>query len=427
VPGAGGAYRLTRLPSGVRVITAPMRERASVSVSVMFGVGSRYEEPERGGLSHFIEHMLFKGAERYPNAKALSEAIEGVGGVLNAATDRELTMLWAKVPAGRLALAVQVLGDMAFSSTFDPAELAKERQVVIEELRMYIDNPQEYVGTLFDEVMWPDHPLGRDVAGTEETVRSFERADCLRYLAEHYHPDSVVVSLAGAVDHDSALELVAEAVGGWGTGPRPSMLPAKPAPAAPEVRLLNRRTEQANLIIGCRAPGYRDEDRFVLDVINIILGEGMSSRLFLELRENRGLAYDVHSFTVKLWDSGALGVYLGCEPRQARAALVAAVAELRRLAEEPVSDEELGRAREYARGRLVLHLEGTNSMCSYLGQQELLGGEILLPETVVARIEAVTADDVRRLAASLLEGGLRGAVIGPFRDAEKFMTIVAGT
>ena len=255
MPGAGGAYRLTRLPSGVRVITAPMRERASVSLSVMFGVGSRYEEPERSGLSHFIEHMLFKGARRYPTAKALSEAIEGVGGVLNAATDRELTMLWAKVPAGRLGLAVEVLGDMAFHSTFEPGELTKERQVVIEELRMYVDNPQEYVGTLFDEVMWPDHPLGRDVAGTEETVRTFERDDCLRYLAEHYHPDSVVVSVAGAVEHDAALEVVAGAMGGWGDGARPAMLPAVPAPPTGEVRLVNRRTEQANLIIGCRAPG----------------------------------------------------------------------------------------------------------------------------------------------------------------------------
>jgi predicted Zn-dependent peptidase len=411
----------------VRVITAPMRERASVSVAVMFGVGSRYEEPERNGISHFIEHMLFKGARRYPTAKALSEAVEGVGGVLNAATDRELTVLWAKVPAGRLGLAVEVLGDMAFQSSFDPAELEKERQVVIEELRMYVDNPQEYVGTLFDEVMWPNHPLGRDVAGTEETVRSFERDDCLQYLAEHYHADSVVVSLAGAVEHESALELVESAMGSWGAGDRPPMQPAQAPPDTAEMRVLNRRTEQANLIVGARAPGYLHADRFALDVLNIILGEGMSSRLFLELRENRGLAYDVHSFTVKLWDSGALGIYLGCEPRRARAALAAALAELRRLADEPVGEEELSRAREYARGRLVLHLEGTNSMSSYLGQQELLGGEILLPETVVERIQAVTAEDVRRLAASMLADGLRGAVIGPFRDAEKFVTVLAAS
>jgi predicted Zn-dependent peptidase len=419
---AGTLYRLTRLPSGVRVITAPMRERASASVTLMFGVGSRHEPPERGGISHFVEHMLFKGGRRYPTAKAISETIEGVGGVLNAATDRELTMLWAKVPADRLGLAVEVLGDMAFHSVFDPAELVKERQVVIEELRMYRDNPQDYVGTLFDEVMWPDHPLGRDVAGTEETVRTFERDDCLRHLDEHYHSESVVVSVAGAVEHDAVVELVAAAVGRWGDGARPPAMPARPAPAGSEMRVLNRRTEQANLMIGARAPGYLDRERYALDVLNIVLGEGMSSRLFLELRENRGLVYDVHSFTVKLSDSGALGIGLGCEPRQARRALEAAVAELRRLAEEPVGDEELGRAREYARGRLLLQLEGTNSMGSYLGQQELLCGEVLLPETVVERVDAVTAEEVRRLAGRVLAGGLRGAVIGPFRDAEKFMT-----
>jgi predicted Zn-dependent peptidase len=199
-------------------------------------------------------------------------------------------------------------------------------------------------------------------------------------------------------------------------------MPARPAPAGPEMRVLNRRTEQANLMVGARAPGYLDRERYALDVLNIVLGEGMSSRLFLELRENRGLVYDVHSFTVKLSDSGALGIGLGCEPRQARRALEAAVAELRRLAEEPVGDEELGRAREYARGRLLLQLEGTNSMGSYLGQQELLCGEVLLPETVVERVDAVTAEEVRRLAGRVLAGGLRGAVIGPFRDAEKFMT-----
>jgi len=256
-------------------------------------------------------------------------------------------------------------------------------------------------------------------------VRTFEREDCLRYLAEQYHADSVVGTVAGAVEHERALELVAAATGGWGAGARPAMQPAAPPAEVPQMRLLNRRTEQANLIVGSRAPGYRDADRYALDVLNIILGEGMSSRLFLELRENRGLAYDVHSFTVKLWDSGALGIYLGCEPRRARDALSAAVAELRRLADEPVGDDELCRAREYARGRLVLHLEGTNSMSSYLGQQELLGGEILLPETVVQRIEAVGLEDVRRLARQILDGGLRGAVIGPFRDAEKFMTVLA--
>jgi predicted Zn-dependent peptidase len=420
VPGVDGAYRLTRLPSGARIITAPMRERASVALAVMFAVGSRYEEPERAGLAHFIEHMVFKGSRRYPTAKAISEAIEGVGGVLNAATDKEATLFWAKVPAGKFALAADVLCDMVFHAGLDAAEVAKERLVVIEELRMYMDNPQDYVHTLFDEVMWPDHPLGRDTAGTEATVRSFQRDDCLRYLGEHYLGANIVVSVAGAIEHDEALSLLQPLVEAWGSGPAPTPPPA-PAPAeTPRLRFLNKRTEQANVVLGTHGVSYLDEDRFAIDLLNAVLGEGMSSRLFLSLREDQGLAYDVHSFTIKHHDAGALGVYLGCEPKRATKAVQAAVRELAALADTPVGDEELAKAREYSKGRLLLQLEGTSSLCNYLGQQELLTGEILLPDEVVRRIDAVTPADIQRVARRLLGGGLRAAVIGPFRQPERF-------
>lgn len=420
MPGVDGAYRLTRLPSGARIITAPMRERASVAIAVMFAVGSRYEEAERAGLAHFIEHMVFKGSQRYPTAKDISEAIEGVGGVLNAATDKEATLFWAKVPAGKFALAADVLCDMVFRAGLDAAELAKERLVVIEELRMYMDNPQDYVHTLFDEVMWPDHPLGRDTAGTEQTVRSFERDDCLRYLGEHYRADNVVISVAGAIEHDEALAVLEPIVSAWGTGGA-SLPPPAPRPAeSPALKLVNKRTEQANVVLGTHGVSYMDEDRFAVDMLNAVLGEGMSSRLFLHLREDEGLAYDVHSFTIKHHDAGALAVYLGCEPRRAVKAVQAAVGELTSLASTPVGDEELAKAREYSKGRLLLQLEGTSSLCNYLGQQELLTGEILLPDEVVRRIDAVTPDDILRVARRLLTGGLRAAVIGPFRQPERF-------
>jgi predicted Zn-dependent peptidase len=425
VSGADGAYRLTRLPSGARIITAPMRERASVAIAVMFAVGSRYEEPERAGLAHFIEHMVFKGSTRYPTAKDISEAIEGVGGVLNAATDKEATLFWAKVPQGKLQLSADVLCDMVFRAGLDAAELAKERLVVIEELRMYMDNPQDYVHTLFDEVMWPDHPLGRDTAGTEETVRSFERDDCLRYLREHYRGDNVVVSVAGAVEHDEVLEVLAPVVGAWGEGPPIPAPPAPPPAQAPRLRLVNKRTEQANVVLGAHGISYLDEDRFAVDMLNAVLGEGMSSRLFLHLREDEGLAYDVHSFTIKHRDAGALGIYLGCEPRRAIKAAQAAVRELTQLTETPVGDVELAKAREYSKGRLLLQLEGTSSLCNYLGQQELLTGEILLPDEVVRRIDAVSSDDIMRVARRLLDNGLRAAVIGPFRQPERFEALVS--
>jgi predicted Zn-dependent peptidase len=420
-------HRLTRLAGGARVITAPMRERASVSVALLVAAGSRYEQPEKRGVAHFIEHMVFKGSERYPTARHISEAVEGVGGVLNAATDKEMTMFWAKVPAEHQSLAIEVLGDMVFHSSFDTGEIAKERQVVIEELRMYQDNPQEHVSTLFEEAMWPDHPLGWDTAGNEESVRAIERDDCMAFLARHYHADRIVASMAGAIDHGDALAQVSEALGAWGNGAVPSYQPAEPVADGERLKLQNRRTEQANVCIGARSASYTDPQRFAVDLMTAVLGEGMSSRLFLHLREDRGLAYDVHAFTVKHRDSGAIGIYIGCEPRRAAAATEAAVAELEQLAGEPVGELELRKARALILGRLLLQLEGTSSLATFLGQQELLTGEILLPDELVRRIEAVSADDVQRAAVAALDAGLRGAVIGPFAKPDKFEKILART
>jgi predicted Zn-dependent peptidase len=424
---SAAGHRLTRLPGGARVITAPMRERSSVSIAFLVAAGSRYEEPQNRGLAHFIEHMVFKGGARFPSARAISEAIEGVGGALNAATDKEMTMFWAKVPASHQALAIEVLGDMVFHAGLDAAEIAKERQVVIEELRMYQDNPQEHVSTLFEEAMWPDHPLGWDTAGSEETVRDIERDACLGFLTRHYHADRVVASVAGATDHATALAQLSDALGSWGDGAAPEYRRALPAPEGERLRFQNRRTEQANLCIGARSASYTDPDRFAVDVLTSVLGEGMSSRLFLHLREDRGLAYDVHAFTVKHRDSGALGIYIGCEPRRAGAAAEAAVAELEQLATEPVGEEELRKVRALILGRLLLQLEGTSSMGNFLGQQELLTGEILLPDELVRRVEAVSAADVQRAAAGVLEAGLRGAVIGPFSKPDKFEKILTRT
>jgi predicted Zn-dependent peptidase len=423
---AADTHQRIELAGGARLITAPMRERASVAVALMFAAGSRQEEAAESGIAHFIEHMFFKGSERYRTSKDISQAIEGVGGVLNAATDKELTVCWAKVPAGHLQLALDVLGDMAFRARFDDEEIAKERQVVIEELRMYQDNPQDYVHTLFEEVMWPDHPLGWDTGGREETVRGFTREDCLRHLRTYYHSDALVISVSGAITHEDALSAVGAAVGTWGEGQRPAWRDAEPLPSGPRLRLQQRRTEQANIVIGTRAASYLDPDRYAVDVLNTVLGEGMSSRLFLELRENLGLVYDVHSFTVKHCDSGALAIYIGCEPRQAAQAITAALDEWRGLAAGAIPEEELGKAREYAKGRMLLQLESTNAVCNFLGQQELLMGEILTPAEIVARIDAVTAEDVQRVAATMLSGGVHGAVIGPFRSEAKLLKAMAG-
>lgn len=399
-----------------------MRERASAALAVMVGAGSRHEPEDRAGLAHFIEHMVFKGAEAHPDARAISEAIEGVGGVLNAATDKEMTMFWAKVPAEHVDLAADVVGDMVWHSRFDPVEIEKERDVVVEELRMYLDNPQEWVGTLFEEALWPGHPLGRDTVGTEETVRVLGRDDCLAFQRSHYCADATVVSVAGAVDGDRAIAAAERALGALnGVRHAPALEEtAVMAPPSERLRLITKRTEQANICVGARSRSYTDPERFAVDVMVTILGEGMSSRLFQRVREDLGLAYDVHAFTVRHRDTGAIGIYIGCEPRRADAALRVALSELESLATTHVTDAELERAQAYSSGRLRVQLEGTSALCTYLGQQELLTGEILTPDEVIARIRAVTVEDVRRQAAEALESGLVGAVIGPFAKPDKF-------
>jgi len=398
-----------------------------VAIAFMVGVGSRHESESQSGISHFVEHMVFKGGHRYPTARDVSEAIEGVGGVLNAATDREATVFWTRVPVAKLGLAVSVLSDMLLSPALDEAEVVKERQVVIEELRMYQDNPQDYVQIAFDALMWPEHPLGWDVAGREETVLSFTGADCRTHLEQHLLPSTLVVSISGGFETPDAVGMIDEAIGSWAARRRAEPAPALPAtpPSGAPLRVIRRSAEQANILVGARAPSYNDPDRHVAEILNVILGEGMSSRLFLELREQRGLVYDVHSFMSRMSDTGVLGIGLACEPRHAATALDAAVVELRKLAEAPVSDAELTKAREYAKGRLLLQLESTSALCEYAGQQLLLQGKIIEPDELVARLESVEAREVSELAARLLSAGLRAAVVGPFRSETRFEKAIA--
>ncbi|MFN2452398.1 MAG: M16 family metallopeptidase [Candidatus Dormibacteria bacterium] len=418
-------YRLTRTPGGARVIVAPMRERASVSLSLMVAAGSRHEPAERAGIAHFLEHIVFKGGHRYPSARLVSEAVESVGGSLNAATDEETTTFWAKVPEAHLQLAAGVLADIVFSPVLEEAEVVKERGVVIEELRMYRDSPSDHVNTLFDEVMWPGHAFGRDVAGTEATVATFTAADCRDFLRQGYGARNLVVSIAGAVDENQAAAAVAEMLDtAWGDGGRPDPGPVPAAAAAERLRFEGRRTQQVNLMLGCRAGGYADDDRYAVDVLNTVLGEGMASRLFLEVRERLCLAYEVHSFAIKHSDTGALAIFVGCEPKRVEAAVVAVRSELQRLVREPVADDELRRAQAAMTGRLSLQLESTSALASYLGEQELLTDEILTPEEVARRIDAVTAADLQRVARRLCADGLRAAAIGPLRRPERLIALL---
>jgi predicted Zn-dependent peptidase len=408
------------------VVSAELPDRPSITLAALFRVGSRYESDAMAGVSHFLEHMFFKGSARYGSAKEIAEAIEGVGGVLNAGTEKELTMYWARVPKNKAKLAVDVLGDMLFAPLLDPVELEKERLVVLEEIRMYQDSPQDHVHSLFEQISWPNHPLGRDVAGTEASVRGLSREDLLGYLDRHYLLRNLVVTVAGPLSHREAIDLISPHLKARGNGAAPPVfLPSTSNGTKPHVLLKSKKTEQAHVCLGVHAPSYMDKDRYIIDILNTVLGEGMSSRLFLEVRERLSLAYDVHSYVNKLYDTGVLGVYAGTEPRQAARAVAAIVSELRRLCEEPVKEAELTKAREFYKGRLLLQMESTSSVATWYGGQEALMGTIQGVEETMAQIDRVTADDLTRVARELFSQSLQLAVIGPFRSEAPFLKQIA--
>lgn len=409
-------HTLETLDRGVTLVTAPLLERNSASIALMFKVGSRYEAPGLAGVSHFVEHMLFKGSTQYPDAMAVAESIEGIGGDLNAATDKEVTMYWARVAGDQLDRAVDVLSDIVQRPNLDPREADKEREVILEELRMYLDAPAEHVHTVFEAILWPDHPLGVDVAGTPASVTAIGVEDMRHHINRHYLASDLVIAVAGNVDHARIRESVEDALAALPSGEAPSYVPAAPLEAG-VVELLTRPTEQAHLVLGGRSVSYLDPDRYAVDLMTTILGSGMSSRLFQEIRERLGLCYDIHAFCGRLADSGSAGVYIGTEPAKAQDALGAVMAELRRISDDLVGDEELTRAQEYMKGRLVLRLESTGAMATYLGEQHLLTGQILEPQQVIDHIEAVTAEDVRRVARqTFAEQPLSLAAIGPMTD-----------
>ncbi len=419
---AGDLYRKTTLDNGLRILTTAMPHTRSAGLAFFIGVGSRYETDAQAGASHFIEHMLFKGTEKRPSAMEIATAIEGVGGVFNATTSREVTAYWAKVAAPHRSVAIDVLVDMLRHARFDSVDIEKERRVIIEEINLTLDTPDELVHLLIDQLSWPDHPLGRDVAGTRESVSALDRQALLDYIHHYYVSGNVVISLAGHLEHQAVVDELAHLLGDWTDGERRGFMPAVDNQTSSRLRVHYKETEQAQLCMSL--PGLRrlHPDRFALRILNTILGEGMSSRLFLEIREKRGLAYSVSSYLNALEDVGTVGAYAGVDPVRVHEAIRAILAEWDRLRQEPVSAEELTKAREYFKGRLLLQMEDTFSVAAWFGQQELMSPEeVLTVDQVVAEVDKVTVEDVQRLAQQLFVGEkLSLAVVGPFEEEDGF-------
>ena len=414
----------SRLANGLRLITAPMPQARSVAISLYVGAGSRYEKREAAGVSHFVEHLCFKGTAKRPTAQLISEAIDGVGGILNAATDREYTVFYAKVARPHLDVALDVLCDLVQTPLFDATELEKERKVVLEELAAVADSPGQQADLLLDELLWPAQPLGWDIAGTKESIEGLTRDVVVDYVRRQYVPNNMVIAVAGNVSEDEVAALLAPTLGAAVAGVPDAWSPAQNGVQAPGCALRFKRTEQTHIALGLHGLPLDHPDSYALDLLSVLFGESMSSRLFLELRERLGLCYDVHSYVTHFLDAGSFGVYAAVDPANGHKAVGALMLELRRLT-EGIPEGELHKAKELAKGRMLLRLEDTRAVSGWLGGQEILTGEILSPEEVVARLEAVTPADLTRVIAGLLRrDALKLAVVGPHRSERRFLPLL---
>jgi predicted Zn-dependent peptidase len=408
-------FERTALPDGPRVISARLPAARSVSVAAYVGAGSRLETPEQTGVAHFLEHLTFKGTAAYPSTRALSEAIEGVGGSFNAATDRETTVYWARVPRREAGRAMAVLGELICRPALDQAEIDREREVIIEEIRGYLDDPVEYSQILFQQAMFGRGPLGREICGEEADVRALPESRIREFWAATYRPGHAVVSLAGDLAHDEVVDLAAVAFG-RGNGAVTGFDPAPVLPAGERIVTGRRDTTQAQLCVGVPALPRDHPDAWALAVLNTILGDGMSSRLFLALVDRDALAYDVGSGVVEYADAGALQVTAGVDPGRVGRALAGIMRELGQLRAEPVPPEELAKAKAYLAGGLELRMDETRHLASWVGGQEALHDRVLTLDEALAEVERVSVADIARLAGALFRDELlRLAVVAPSR------------
>ena len=417
-------FERTTLSNGTRVLTASMEHAQSVSCFVMFAAGSRYERRDESGIAHFAEHMFFKGTERRPTARDIATEIDSIGGEFNAFTGKELTGYYVKCAAETRDVALDVLVDMLRNSRFDADEIEREKGVIVEEMNMYADTPRSYVGNVWERHVYGDQPLGWDVIGTEETVRAATRATFMDYLERWYRPERTIVGLGGQIGGD-VVERLEELVGSVAPGatgaPESVVLPENGSP----VRLHTKQSDQAHVVIGARSYPHSHPDRYTVQLLSTVLGGGMSSRLFTEVRERRGLAYYVFTGNQSYADAGTLGAQAGVDLTRIDEAVKTIVAELRRIATQSLPAEELEKARAFAKGRFVLGLESPHATISFGLRREILEGRAVEPTEVLEGLDAVTAEDVERVSADILGGELRLALIGPFDEPERFEQLLA--
>jgi len=418
-------FQRETLDNGLRVLAAELPSAQSVAVMIMLAAGSRYETAETNGIAHFSEHMFFKGTERRPSARQIAGEIDAIGGEFNAFTGKEYTTYYVRCAAEHRDVALDVLADMLRNSRFAEDEIEREKGVIVEEMNMYFDTPRDFIGGVYEQLLWGDQPLGWDIIGRKETVRAATRDTFMGYLGRWYKPSRMVVGVAGRVG-DGLLERVQEALGDL-----PDAETGEPAPAEPwrdgRVRVFSKQSDQAHICLGVHSYPLEHPDRYALQLLAAALGGGMSSRLFSEVRERRGLAYYVYGLNHSYTDAGTLYAQAGVDIDRIDEAVATIAGELRTVAAEPLPADELDKARNFAKGRFVLQLESPQGLMLFGLRKEVLERRLPDPDEVLRGLDAVTADDVSRVAQDLIaDERLQLAVIGPFDDPARFEPLLDG-
>jgi predicted Zn-dependent peptidase len=409
-------YNKAVLDNGLRVITSTMPHSRSVCLAILVGAGSCYESKEKAGISHFAEHLFFKGTQRRPTAKEISQDIEGVGGIINGGTDKEVTVFWCKVASSHFPIALDVLSDLLLNSRFDNKEIEQERRIISEEINMNLDLPQQRVNMLIDELLWPEQPLGREVIGYKETVSSITRKQLLNHVACRYMPNSTVLSIAGDIQHEEAIAKIEPLFNKWAAGELSTGYITNDKQTEARLRIEPKDIEQAHLCLAVHGFSHSHPQRFTLDLLNVALGGGMSSRLFTEIREHRGLAYDIQSYTDHFLDSGSFIIYAGVDPKKIEIAVAAIMEETSQI-KQGITTSELTRAKELSKGRLHLRLEDSRNVALWYGSQEILTQQILSIDDVISTVDAIIIDELKEVAEEILtDSGLNLAITGPVKE-----------
>jgi predicted Zn-dependent peptidase len=420
-------YQRTVLSNGLRVLTIPMPSFESATVLVMVGAGSRYETKKNNGISHFLEHMAFKGTDKRPSAMAISSLIDGIGGEFNAFTGKESTGYYIKSAKDHVATSLDVLSDMLTHSKLDSAEIDKERGVIIEEINLYEDMPARKLGDVYEQLLYGDTPMGWDIAGEKANIQSITHDDFLSYMGELYSADNMTVVVAGGIDEKQVLSQIESYFGKMSSFTTKKYVPLIEKQGKPAVIIKHKQTEQMHLALGVRTVSINSDKRYPLAVLSAILGGGMSSRLFHEVREKRGLAYYVRSSSDEYADCGSLVSTAGIDPKRVTEAITVMVEEYSKVGQGNMGlmDEELTKAKEFMKGHFVLDLEDSRSVASYYAHDELFEDTIDNPDDVLKKIDAVTKEDVEAVGKTFfVEKGLNLAVIGNIEDGQKLESLL---